>query len=89
MIVIAKSYADKKMLNNCNIHQRSGERMPLITIDGPQINDTEIKRKLVKEMTEAAVEAYKLPVESIVVLIKETLPENVSVGGQLISDRKV
>ncbi|KCZ72863.1 uncharacterized protein, 4-oxalocrotonate tautomerase [Candidatus Methanoperedens nitroreducens] len=63
--------------------------MPLITIDGPQINDTEIKRKLVKEMTEAAVEAYKLPVESIVVLIKETQPENVSVGGQLISDRKV
>ncbi len=62
--------------------------MPSITIEGPKINDIEKKRSLVKELTGAAVKAYGLPAQVIVVLIKENLPDNVSVGGQLISDRK-
>jgi len=32
--------------------------MPTITIEGPKIDDMEIKRNLVKELTEAAVKAY-------------------------------
>lgn len=62
--------------------------MPSITIEGPKINDIEKKRSLVKELTDAAVKAYGLPAQVIVVLIKENTPDNVSVGGQLISDRK-
>ena len=61
--------------------------MPNITIDGPKIDDIEIKRNLVKEVTEAAEKAYSLPKEAIVVLIKENPPDNVGVGGQLISDK--
>ncbi len=61
--------------------------MPNITIEGPKIKDTGIKRVLVKEMTDAAVKAYGLPAQYIVVVIKENLPENVGVGGQLIADR--
>jgi len=61
--------------------------MPNITIEGPKIKDIEIKRSLVKELTDAAVKAYELPVQSIVVLIKENPPDNVGVGGELISDR--
>ena len=62
--------------------------MPNITIEGPKIKDIEIKRSLVKEVTDAAVKAYGLPKEIIVVLIKENSPDNVGVGGQLISDKK-
>ena len=62
--------------------------MPNITIEGPKIKDIEVKRSLVKELTDAAVKAYELPVQSIVVLIKENLPDNVGVAGQLICDRK-
>jgi len=62
--------------------------MPNITIEGPQIKDIEVKRTLVKEVTEAAVKAYKLPAQYIVAVIKENSPENVGVGGQLICDRK-
>jgi len=61
--------------------------VPNITIEGPKIKDIEIKRSLVKELTDAAVKAYGLPREIIVVLIKENLPDNVSVGGQLLCDR--
>ena len=62
--------------------------MPNITVEGPPIKEVEKKRTLAREMTEAAVKAYGLPKEVIVVVIKENPPENVSVGGQLIIDRK-
>ena len=61
--------------------------MPNITIEGPAIKELEKKRVLTKEITEAAVKAYGLPKEVIVVVIKENSPENVCVGGQLIIDR--
>ena len=61
--------------------------MPNITVEGPPIKELDTKRRFAKELTEAAVRAYGLPKEIIVVLIKENSPENVSVGGQLILDR--
>jgi 4-oxalocrotonate tautomerase len=61
--------------------------MPNITVEGPPLKDIEVKRELVREMTNAAEKAFKLPREVIVVVIKENAPENVGVGGQLIVDR--
>jgi 4-oxalocrotonate tautomerase len=62
--------------------------MPNINIDGPIIKDIDKKKMLVREMTDAAVKAYGLPRETIVVVIKENPPENVGVGGQLLIDRR-
>ena len=59
--------------------------MPTIMVEGPPI-DVERKRRLVKKLTEAAVEVYRI--EHITVLIRENPPENVGVGGQLLVDRK-
>jgi len=61
--------------------------MPTITVEGPHIKDLDKKRKLVKELTESASEAYGLTKEKIIVLIKENPPENVGVGGQLLIDK--
>ncbi len=61
--------------------------MPTVTIEGPPLTDIDVKRILVREMTVSAPKAYHLPKDVFVVLIKENLPENVSVGGQLILDR--
>jgi 4-oxalocrotonate tautomerase len=61
--------------------------MPNVTIEGPKIEEVEIKRELVKEVTDALEKAYKIPREAYVVLIKENSPENVGVGGKLIIDR--
>jgi len=60
--------------------------MPNITIEGPPIKDLDVKRRLVKGLTEVAVEAYGLSAEKIRVVIKENPPENVGRGGQLLSD---
>lgn len=62
--------------------------MPNITIEGPPIKDLDVKRKLVKGLTEVAVEAYGLSAQKIRVVIKENLPENVARGGELLSDIK-
>ena len=61
--------------------------MPHISLSGPKIDDLNKKRELVRVLTEAAADAYGLPQDTIVVVIKENAPENVSVGGQLIIDR--
>lgn len=61
--------------------------MPNVTIEGPKLEDVEVKRTLVKDITDALEKAYKMPREVFVVLIKENSPENVGVGGKLVVDR--
>lgn len=61
--------------------------MPNIEIDGPPLKDLDKKRKMVKEITDAAEKAYGISREAFVVVIKENPGENVAVGGELISDK--
>ena len=60
--------------------------MPTITVEGPPIKDLDRKRQLVRQLTDVAVEVYRI--KHIVVLIGENAPENVGVNGELILDRK-
>ena len=62
--------------------------MPIITMDGPTIQDLDKKRQLARVVTEAAAEAYGLSTDTIIIVFKENAPDNVSVGGQLIIDRE-
>jgi len=59
--------------------------MPTITVEGPPIPEIERKRQLVKGLTDVAIEIYKI--EHITVLIRENVPENVGVNGELIADK--
>jgi 4-oxalocrotonate tautomerase len=61
--------------------------MPTITVEGPPIADLDVKRGLVKALTDAAEEAYGIPRQAYVVLLKENASENVGVGGELLADR--
>lgn len=61
--------------------------MPTLTIEGPKIESVEIKRVLVREVTDALEKAYKIPRKAYVVLIKENLPDNVGTGGELLIDK--
>lgn len=59
--------------------------LPVITIDGPKLSK-EQKEQLVKEFSETASKVMGLPVEAMVVLIRECEPENVGVRGCLLCD---
>lgn len=63
------------------------DAVPIITVNGPPVEDLERKREFVKDVTDAAARFYEFPKEKIAVLIKENRPENVGVGGRLIADR--
>jgi 4-oxalocrotonate tautomerase len=62
--------------------------MPIITVEGPSIKDMDRKRTFVAKLTNAAVEAFAFPKEKIVILLRETRPDNVGVGGELVSDTR-
>lgn len=62
--------------------------MPIITVEGPSLEAMDRKRTLVQELTQSAAKAFGLPAATVVVLLKSNAPENVSVGGQLLADRK-
>ena len=61
--------------------------MPVITIDAPKLTK-EQKAELVKSFAEKASEVMDLPVEAMVILIREVDAENVGVGNILLCDRK-
>ena len=61
--------------------------MPIVVIEGPRL-DVDVKRVLVKDVTDALEKAYKFPRPVYGVIIKENPPENVANGGELVIDRK-
>ncbi|MEU9182585.1 4-oxalocrotonate tautomerase DmpI [Streptomyces sp. NPDC048550] len=60
--------------------------MPIVTIQqGPR--DVELKRELVKRVTNAFVDAYKIPAETIQVWIHEVPADSWGAAGTLIADK--
>jgi 4-oxalocrotonate tautomerase len=59
--------------------------MPVITIDSPKLSK-EQKAELVKVFSEEASRIMGLPVQAMVVLIREMGAENVGVGNCLLCD---
>ena len=62
--------------------------MPDAKINGPEIDDVDVKRLLVEEITNAMEKAYNIPRKGYVVTIVENQPENIAIGGVLNVDRK-
>jgi 4-oxalocrotonate tautomerase family enzyme len=62
--------------------------MPVIIVEGPRITDLDKKRKLARDFTDAASEAFGLPKQAMVVILHETSPECVASGGQLVCDHQ-
>lgn len=44
--------------------------MPNITIDGPKLDDLDLKRTLIKEITESIEKVYRIPRDHIIVLFR-------------------
>ncbi|MER5729856.1 4-oxalocrotonate tautomerase DmpI [Streptomyces sp. NPDC002138] len=60
--------------------------MPIVTIQqGPR--GIELKRELVKRVTDAFVDAYKIPAETVQVWIHEVPADSWGAAGTLIADK--
>jgi 4-oxalocrotonate tautomerase len=60
--------------------------MPTIFFYGPKL-DKEKRREMIKEFTEAASRLTNIEKSAFVVYLRESTPENVGVGGELLEDR--
>ena len=61
--------------------------MPHITVGVPK-RDVDTKRKLVAKLTDVVAETYGVPKEAVSIVVEESPPENVGVGGVLLVDRQ-
>ena len=61
--------------------------MPVITIEGPALSK-EQKAELVKSFSQTASKVMGIPVNAMVVIIREVGAENVGVGDCLLCDLK-
>ncbi|MFF4607863.1 4-oxalocrotonate tautomerase DmpI [Streptomyces sp. NPDC001339] len=60
--------------------------MPIVTVQqGPR--DIELKRELVARITDAFVDTYKIPADTVQVWIQEFPPDNWGAAGTLRADR--
>ena len=60
--------------------------MPIVTVEGPRIEDIDRKRIFVKKITSVVSDFYNIAERNIIILIKENEHQNISSGGQLIID---
>ncbi|HHV70996.1 MAG TPA: 4-oxalocrotonate tautomerase [Clostridia bacterium] len=60
--------------------------MPVIYVEGPKMNK-EQKEELIKTLTEKSAQILNLPTQAFTVVINEHDPDNVGVGGELLSKR--
>ncbi|MFC9927157.1 4-oxalocrotonate tautomerase DmpI [Streptomyces sp. NPDC127190] len=59
--------------------------MPIVTVQqGPR--DIELKRDLVARITDAFVDAYKIPAETVQVWIQEVPADSWANAGKLVAD---
>ena len=61
--------------------------MPTIFVYGPKL-EKEKKRDMIKSFTETASRLTGIEKSAFVVYLRESSPENVGVGGELLEDRK-
>jgi 4-oxalocrotonate tautomerase len=67
-------------------HGQGSSVMPIVTVQqGPR--DVELKRDLVKRVTDAFVDAYKIPAESVQVWIHEVPADSWGSAGKLTADK--
>ncbi|MEV3855598.1 4-oxalocrotonate tautomerase DmpI [Streptomyces sp. NPDC050095] len=60
--------------------------MPIVTVQqGPR--DVELKRDLVQRITDAFVDAYKIPAETVQVWIHEVPTDSWGAAGKLTADK--
>ena len=61
--------------------------MPVITLEAGSLTK-EQKEQLAKELTASASKIMGIPEQAFVAIIRENNPDNIGVGGILLSERK-
>ena len=59
--------------------------MPVVTVEASKKLSKETKKEMIEKVSEVVAEEYGLPIQTITMIIRENIPENIGVAGKPVS----
>lgn len=60
--------------------------MPVVTVEASKKLSKETKKEMIENVSQTVADAYGLPIQTITMIIRENIPENIGVAGKPVSD---
>ena len=60
--------------------------MPIITVEASKKLSKENKKEMIENVSQIVADEYGLPIQTITMLIRENIPENLGVAGKPVSE---
>lgn len=60
--------------------------MPVVTVEASKNLSKETKKEMIENVSQVVADTYGLPIQTITMIIRENIPENIGVAGKPISE---
>ncbi len=60
--------------------------MPVVTVEASKKLSKETKKEMIENVSQVVADAYGLPIQTITMIIRENIPENIGVAGKPVSE---
>lgn len=60
--------------------------MPVVTVEASKNLSKETKKEMIEKVSQVVADAYELPIQTITMIIRENIPENIGVAGKPVSE---
>ena len=60
--------------------------MPVVTVEASKNLSKETKKEMIENVSQVVADSYGLPIQTITMIIRENMPENIGVAGKPVSE---
>lgn len=60
--------------------------MPVVTVEASKKLSKETKKEMIENVSQVVADTYGLPIQTITMIIRENIPENIGVAGKPVSE---
>lgn len=60
--------------------------MPVVTVEASKNLSKETKKEMIENVSQVIADSYGLPIQTITMIIRENMPENIGVAGKPVSE---
>lgn len=60
--------------------------MPVVTVEASKKLSKETKKEMIENVSQVVADSYGLPIQTITMIIRENMPENIGVAGKPVSE---
>ncbi|MEE3325407.1 MAG: 4-oxalocrotonate tautomerase DmpI [Methanosphaera sp.] len=60
--------------------------MPVVTVEASKNLSKETKKEMIENVSQVVADTYGLPIQTITMIIRENIPENIGVAGKPVSE---